>query len=75
MYEKIIAGIDSEIDRLTRIRTLLRGEPKFSKAILAPLQPKKRRMTAEGRERIRQAQLKRWRKINRDKKVAMKAAA
>lgn len=63
MLESIVAEIDAEIARLQAVKALLspgevvgaRGRPG------RPAGPAKRRtLSAEARERIRQAQIKRW---------------
>ncbi len=74
MVKDILAAIDAEIARLEQARALLstsgavvakrkRGRPAKVASIEAPkLQKarKRRKMSAEGRERVRQAQIKRW---------------
>ncbi len=79
MLESILTQIDAEIARLQQARTVLltldvpvrrkSGRPAktVSVAASAPAKPKKT-MSAEARERIRQAQVKRW-------AVAKKSAA
>jgi hypothetical protein len=73
MYESILSAIDSEISRLTQVKALLSsvkpvavkrkpGRPANAESI-APISPqtkKRRKLSAEVRERIRQAQIKRW---------------
>lgn len=64
MLENIIAEIDAEISRLQKASALLTG-------ISAPTTPPKkakRRLSAEAREKIRQAQLKRWAAIKKSAK-------
>ena len=71
MLENIVAEIDAEIGRLQKARALLMstatpakrgpGRPAKTIAKTAPKKKAKRRaMSAEARERMRQAQLKRW---------------
>ena len=71
MYESILSAIDSEISRLTQVKALLSsvkpvavnrkpGRPANAESI-APISPqtkKRRKLSAEVRERIRQAQIK-----------------
>lgn len=67
--ESILAQIDSEIARLTQVRTLLTGAGKVAAPVTAraaksaPAQPKTRKrrvLSAEARTRIAEAQRKRW---------------
>ena len=74
MTESILFEIDAEIARLVHAKALLSsagttvikrkpGRPSKTAAIVVPVaqKPKKRKkMSAEGRERVRQAQIKRW---------------
>ena len=69
MLEKVVAEIDAEIARLNQVKVLLmasegpvkRGPGRPAKAATAtPRKAKRRRMSAEARERIRQAQIQRW---------------
>lgn len=75
MNETIIQAIDAELGRLQQARALLVGTtsapakrgPGRPKKTAAPMkkatkQAGKRTMSAEARERIRQAQIKRWAK-------------
>ena len=69
MLQSILAEIDAEVARLQAAKALLssgdgvgarRGRPAGSAAVV-PIKPAKRRtLSAEARERIRQAQIKRW---------------
>lgn len=69
MSDNIVRQIDAEIARLRQARILLMdigtpakrgpGRPTNS-AATAPAKTKRRTMSAEAREKIRQAQLKRW---------------
>jgi hypothetical protein len=64
--DSIIAQLDSEIARLTQVRSLLAASGKVtakiteSKAVKAPKRRKKRVLSAEARKRIADAQRKRW---------------
>ena len=73
MLESILTQIDAEIARLQQARTVLLtldipvrrkpGRPAKAVSVAAPAPAKakaKRTMSAEARERIRQAQVKRW---------------
>jgi len=74
MTKSILFEIDAEIARLMQAKALLSsagttaikrksGRPSKTAAIVVPVaqKPKKRKkMSAEGRERVRQAQIKRW---------------
>jgi hypothetical protein len=69
---RIIAEIDSQIDKLQQARALLagtqasprtgRGRPKGSKNVVpvAIAAPRKRKLSPEGRKRIADAMKKRW---------------
>jgi len=84
LLEKIIAEIDAEIAQLQSVRALLsdptltavkRGPgrpPRTPKTVVAtPKKTKRRTLSTEARERIRQGQLKRWATA---KKAAKKSA-
>jgi hypothetical protein len=64
--EGIIAAIDEEISRLETVRDLLRDTrnlaPGVEKALSTRGGKKTRRMSAEGRRRIVEAQRRRWAK-------------
>lgn len=76
MVKDILAAIDAEIASLEKAKALLsgsgtvavkgkRGRPRKDASIVAPKVQKKgkrRKLSAEARERIRQAQIKRWAK-------------
>ena len=81
MVKDILAAIDTEIARLEQAKALLStsgafvakrkpGQPEKVASIEAPKVQKarkRRKMSAEGRERIRQAQIKRWAALNATK--------
>jgi hypothetical protein len=74
MLKDILAAIDNEIACLEQAKVLLStsgavvarrkpGRPAKAAAIVVPKDQKtrkRRKMSAEGRERVRQAQIKRW---------------
>ena len=74
MTKSILFAIDAEIARLMQAKALLSsagttaikrkpGRPSKAKVIVVPNIPKankRKKMSAEGRERVRQAQIKRW---------------
>jgi ribulose kinase len=71
MVQNIIDAIDAEITRLTSARALLSGtavstakrkpgRPAKVVAVKAIKNPIRKTMSAEARDRIRQAQIKRW---------------
>ncbi len=64
--EAIIAAIDEEVSRLETVRNLLRDTrniaPGVEKALGTKGKKKARRMSAEGRRRIVEAQRRRWAK-------------
>jgi hypothetical protein len=74
MTKSILFEIDAEIARLVQAKALLSsagttaikrkpGRPSKTAAIVVPNIPnakKRKKMSAEGRERVRQAQIKRW---------------
>ena len=80
MLESIIAEIDVEISRLKQVRALLSNDgPKrgrsatktFAKADL-PSARKKRVVSPEAKERMRQGQLKRWASAKKSVKPKVK---
>jgi len=87
MVKDILAAIDAEIARLEQVKTLLSasgtvsarrkpGRPaKSVSAATSKIQNtrKRRKMSAEARERIRQAQLKRWAALKGTSKANMNA--
>jgi hypothetical protein len=74
MMKSILSEIDGEIARLMQAKALLSstettaikrkpGRPSKTAAIVVPVAQKvkkRKKMSVEGRERIRQAQIKRW---------------
>jgi hypothetical protein len=74
MMKSILSEIDGEIARLMQAKALLSfagttaikrkpGRPSKTAATVVPNIPnakKRKKMSAEGRERVRQAQIKRW---------------
>ena len=74
MTKSILFAIDAEIARLMQAKALLSsagttaikrkpGRPSKAEVIVVPNIPKankRKKMSAEGRERVRQAQIKRW---------------
>jgi hypothetical protein len=63
----ILAEIDTEIQRLQQVRTLLSGATakRGPGRPAGSLTPKKRHLSAEARERIAAAQRKRWAKLKK----------
>jgi hypothetical protein len=83
MHESILYEIDAEIARLhaSKVKLLKTtgvkpGRPAGSKkaSVKPAVATSKRTMSAEGLERIRQAQFKRWAAVRKMKKAALKAA-
>ena len=100
MTKSILSEIDAEIARLRQAKALLSsagttaikrkpGRPSKAAAIVVPVAQKakkRKKMSTEGRERVRQAQIKRWAAVkqaaksttaplSKSKKKAEKAAA
>ena len=87
MMKDILAKIDAEIARLEQAKALLSatgaviakrkpGRPaKVATAVTPKVQKtrKRRKMSAEGRERVRQAQIKRWAKLKGASKAKLNA--
>ena len=88
MLESILAEIDAEIARLQSAKAILssvtaattstlrkRGRPAKVKAETPAPQPstKRRTMSAEAKERIREAQLKRWAAVKKTAKPNLNA--
>jgi hypothetical protein len=81
MVKDLLAAIDSEIATLEQAKALLSasgevvarrkpGRPAKAAAVVVPKDQKtrkRRKMSAEARERIRQAQIKRWAALNATK--------
>lgn len=81
MVKDILAAIDAEIALLERAKALLNalgtvvakrkpGRPAKAASVVGPKAQKtrkRRKMSAEARERIRQAQIKRWAALNAPK--------
>jgi len=81
MVKDILSAIDAEIARLEQAKALFSasdsvvakrkpGRPAKVVPVVAPKvqkAKKRRKMSAEGRERIRQAQIKRWAALNAPK--------
>jgi hypothetical protein len=91
MMKSILSEIDAEIARLMQAKALLSsggaaaikrkpGRPSKTATIVVPVAQKtkkRKKMSAEGRERVRQAQIKRWaalKETSEEKKKAAKAA-
>ena len=86
MTKSILSEIDAQIALLKQAKALLSsagttaikrkpGRPSKTAAIVVPVaqkQKQRKKMSAEGRERVRQAQIKRWAAV---KQVAKTAAA
>jgi hypothetical protein len=89
MMKSILSEIDAEIARLMQARALLSsagttaikrkpGGPPRTAAIVVPKIPKakkRKKMSAEGRERVRQAQFKRWAAVKQAAESNANAAA
>ena len=100
MMKSILSEIDAQIALLKQVKALLSsagttaikrkpGRPSKTAAIVVPVvqkSKKRKKMSAEGRERVRQAQIKRWAAVkqaakpttaplSKSKKKTAKAAA
>jgi hypothetical protein len=89
MPKSILSAIDAEISRLKQVRALLGlagaaavkrkpGRPANSQSVVVPIvqkRKKREKLSAEGRERIRQAQIKRWAAVKQAAKPGTNAAA
>jgi len=83
LLESIITNIDAEIARLTEAKALLSGvEPKRkpgrpAKAVSREIskKPKRRTISPEVREKMRQAQIKRWAAAKKSQPAQLKDAA
>jgi hypothetical protein len=59
----IIKAIDTELEILVRVKSILGGDEAFisaSHAVLKPIRKKRKPLSAEAREKIAAAQRKRW---------------
>ena len=89
MTKSILFAIDAEIARLMQAKALLSsagttaikrkpGRPSKTAVIVVPNIPnakKRKKMSAEGRERVRQAQIKRWAAVRQAATPTAKTAA
>ena len=89
MSKSILAEIDAKISLLKQAKALLSseatvaikrkpGRPSKKAAVIGPIIPKakkRKKMSAEGRERIRQAQIKRWAAVKQPAKSNAKVAS
>jgi hypothetical protein len=89
MLKSILSEIDAEISRLEQAKTLLSsagtaaikrkpGRPPKTASVRIPKvqkTKKRRKLSAEARERIRQAQIKRWAAVKQLAKADANAAA
>ena len=89
MMKSILSEIDAEISILKQVKALLSsdtvvaikrkpGGPPKTAAVVVPKVPKakkRKKMSAEGRERVRQAQIKRWAAVKQARKPDANAAA
>jgi hypothetical protein len=89
MLKEILVAIDNEIACLEQVKALLSasgavvakrkpGRPAKFVAVEAPKikkARKRRKMSAEGRERVRQAQIKRWAALKGTSKANLNATA
>jgi len=89
MLKSILSEIDAEISRLEQAKALLSsagtaaikskpGRPPGTASVIIPKvrkTKKRRKMSAEARERIRQAQIKRWAAVKQADKPNTDAAA
>jgi hypothetical protein len=85
MTKSILFEIDAQIALLKQAKALLSsagttaikrkpGRPSKTAAIVVPIAPKakmRKKMSAEGRERVRQAQIKRWAAVKGASKANM----
>jgi len=62
MIERILAELDNEISRLQQVRSLLTQNGAKKPAAKPATKKRKRKMSAEARKRIGDAQRKRWAK-------------
>jgi hypothetical protein len=89
MSKSILSAIDAEISRLQEVKALLSsvgsdadkrkpGRPANPASVVVPIVrkgKKRRKLSAEARERIRQAQIKRWAALKQPAKPEANAAA
>jgi Cu/Ag efflux pump CusA len=89
MSKSILSAIDAEISRLKEVKALLSsagsaavkrkpGRPANSESVVAPnvqKRKKRRKLSAEALERIRQAQIKRWAAVRQAAKPDANTAA
>jgi hypothetical protein len=68
MYARM--GLQAELDRLDTRRAELVASLQQVDDVKAPERPRKRRMSAEGRERIREAVQRRWARVRAEQATA-----
>ncbi len=68
MYARM--GLQAELDRLDSRRAELAALLQQLDDVVAPDGPRKRRMSAEGRERIREAVQRRWARVRAEQATA-----
>jgi hypothetical protein len=82
MSKSILSAIDAEISRLKQVKAILTsagsaqikrkpGRPANAASVVAPIVRKRKKrgkLSAEARERIRQAQIKRWAAVKQSAK-------
>jgi hypothetical protein len=88
MSKSILAAIDAEISRLKQVKALLSsagsaaikrkpGRPANPTSVVVPIvlkRKKRKKLSSEARERIRQAQIKRWAAVKQAAKPAVNTA-
>jgi hypothetical protein len=89
MSKSILSAIDAEISRLKQVKALLSlagpaqfkrkpGRPANTQSVVVPIvrkRKKRKKLSAEARERIRQAQIKRWAAVKQAAKPDAKTVA
>src|SRR5277367_4376750 len=89
MSKSILSAIDAEISRLKQVKALLSsagsaaikrkpGRPANPASVVVPIiqkRKKRKKLSAEARERIRQAQIKRWAAVKQAAKPDTNTAA
>jgi hypothetical protein len=89
MSKFILSAIDAEISRLKQVKALLSlagpaqikrrlGRPANTQSVVLPIvqkRKKRKKLSAEARERIRQAQIKRWAAVKQAAKPDANTAA
>lgn len=75
MSQQYLAEVDAEIERLGQLRKLVTAAIQGEKAVAAAPKKERKGMSAEGRQRVAEAQKARWAALKKSAGKAPKKAA